>query len=101
MYCRAFATFNSPTYGNCFSFNSQLASDSLSGQRVSSLTGPSFGLSLILNVEQGHYMPNGLSEQAGAVVAVHDPGVVPLMDEYGHNLDVNSLTTLTLQEVKN
>ncbi len=56
--------FNAPSYGNCFTFNSVLNSDDqLAGNRVSSMTGPKFGLSLVLNIEQHKYMINKKTQQ--------------------------------------
>ena len=48
----------SPTYGNCFTFNSNdpESTDSLGGRRRSSLAGPSLGLSLVVSLEQPSYM---------------------------------------------
>ncbi len=56
-----------PSYGNCYVFNSVL----LDGQdedelRVASLTGPKFGLKLVLNVEQTDYMVNSLTKEVRA-----------------------------------
>ena len=60
-----FFTYPSPAYGNCFSFNklSNSDNDPDAGQRVSSLTGPKFGLSFVLNIHPEAYMTNGRTEQ--------------------------------------
>ncbi len=54
-----------PSYGNCFSFNTYLSGDGLGGTRVASLTGPTYGLLLVLNIEQTKYMVNGLTKTVG------------------------------------
>ena len=49
--------------GNCFTFNSVLNDqDEYAGTRRSSMTGPQFGLTLVLNVEQGEYMTGGQTQ---------------------------------------
>ena len=62
---RNFYVSNVPLYGNCFTFNTQFnnASDTFAGKRVSSLTGPSFGLSLIISLDQKDYMKDGITKQ--------------------------------------
>jgi hypothetical protein len=56
--------FNTASYGNCFTFNTNLNSDDpLGGLRMSSMTGPKFGLSLVLNIEQDQYLINGYTTQ--------------------------------------
>ena len=53
-----FKTINVANYGNCFMFNSVYnnQNDTLAGERVSSLTGPSFGLILVLELDWDNYM---------------------------------------------
>ena len=77
-----------------------MADDEIGGERIASLTGPTFGLELILNVEQRKYMENGLSKHAGARIAIHDSYDIPLMGEYGHDLMPNTVTTFSIQEVR-
>ena len=61
------------SYGNCFSFNSGFnVYDRQGGKRHSSMTGPFFGLSLILNIEQSSYIGQGFTKQAGARAVIHD-----------------------------
>ena len=52
-------------YGNCFVFNTKynMDLDALAGKRVSSLTGPSFGLNLIVTLDQTNYMKGGITKQ--------------------------------------
>ena len=67
---------NSAQYGNCFIFNSKynLEDDTLyrrdddqytktDSSRVSTLTGPSFGLNLIVGLDQIDYMKGGITKQ--------------------------------------
>ena len=74
--CRNFMEINVAQYGNCYSFNSKynLEDDTLykiedkmytdSGKRrLSSLTGPSFGLNLIVSLDQIDYMKGGVTKQ--------------------------------------
>ena len=55
-------------YGNCFIFNTNynLESDPVAGRRVSSLTGPSFGLNLIITLDQKNYMRGEITKQVSA-----------------------------------
>ena len=72
--------FNVAQYGNCYSFNSKynLKDDILyhiedkkyvdTGQRrLSSLTGPSFGLNLIVALDQIDYMKGGITKQVKSI----------------------------------
>ena len=44
---------NDPSYGNCFTFNTARNNrDPEGGERKTVMTGPKFGLDLIINVEQ-------------------------------------------------
>ena len=57
-------------YGNCFTFNSYKNSGAL---LTSSLPGENFGLTVVLDIQQYKYLVNGLTQSAGARVAIHDP----------------------------
>ena len=72
--------FNVAQYGNCYSFNSlyNMKDDTLyqtkgkkhveTGQRrLSSLTGPSFGLNLIVALDQIDYMKGGITKQVKSI----------------------------------
>ena len=50
-------------------------------QGKSSLTGPAFGLSLVLNIEQEDYLKGGQTLAAGARISVQDGDVEPLVEE--------------------
>ena len=57
---RNFMVESYPVYGNCFIFNSlQNANDTLAGERLLALTGPTFGLALVLNLNQKWYLQEG------------------------------------------
>ena len=62
--------FFTPTYGNCFTFNSGLNKSSV---RAVTVTGPLNGLALEMFLDQGNYMFNKLSRKAGARITIHDP----------------------------
>ena len=54
----------SASYGACYTYNSKLNPfDSYASLRKSSLTGPFFGLSLVLNLEQQTYLKAGITKQ--------------------------------------
>ena len=91
---------NDMSYGNCFTFNTEENDDDpFAGVRKSSMTGPFFGLSLILNLEQRYYVGNGITQAAGARIGVHNVTGQPLMSERGYDLMPNTQTNLAIQEV--
>ena len=70
--CRNFLVFNTAAYGNCFTFNSALSTtDSYKGGRVSTLTGPKFGLTLVVNTEQPKYMQRGITREVSVTNFKH------------------------------
>ena len=62
---RYFMVTPTAAYGNCFTFNSALHNDvdEFAGTRVSSLTGPNFGLTLVLNLDTLEYLKGGFTKQ--------------------------------------
>ena len=59
-----FFNYPMPGYGNCFAFNKfDNTADPEAGKRLTSLTGPKFGLTLVLNIQPDTYMTNGRTEQ--------------------------------------
>ena len=84
----------SPTHGNCFSLHT--VSRALGR---SSLTGSTYGLSLVVKVEQADYLRGGQTLAAGARVTVQHREAPPLIDEYGIDIAPTSLTSLALQLV--
>ena len=62
---RNFFVLNMALYGNCFIFNTRYneENDWFAGKRVSSLTGPSFGLNLIVDLDQVNYLRGGITKQ--------------------------------------
>ena len=60
-----FEMVTSPTYGSCYSINSNL-SGLAEFLWQSSLPGPNLGLTIELNLDQQQYMRNGLTKSAGA-----------------------------------
>ena len=54
----------SASYGACYTYNSKLNPlDAYASRRKSSLTGPFFGLSIVLNLEQKTYLKAGITKQ--------------------------------------
>ena len=86
MFNRNFMELNVAQYGNCYSFNSKynLQDDILyqiedkkhvdKGQRrLSSLTGPSFGLNLVVALDQIDYMKGGITKQVKSIALIIHP----------------------------
>ena len=64
LFCSNFVVESYPGYGNCFIFNSKInKNDSLAGKRTLALTGPTFGLSLVLNLNQKYYLKKGATQK--------------------------------------
>lgn len=84
----------SPNFGNCY--NIYMIDDSMG---KSSLTGASYGLSLVLNIEQEDYLKGGQTLAAGARMSIQDKKNLPLMDEYGIDIAPHALTSISLQVV--
>ena len=80
--CRLFVRNSFVTYGTCFTFNHETneENDPSAGKRSLGETGSGYGLQLVLDLEMNSYMGNGLTESAGARVAVHrhDVEVTPV-----------------------
>ena len=98
--CSNFHTSNHASFGNCFTFNTALNDDDpLGGERVTSLTGPNFGLDLVIDIEQSKYMMDGVTPTAGARIVVHRSSGRPLPDEMGYQLEPNTIAALAIEEV--
>ena len=62
-----FLTSASASYGACYTFNSELnPDDEHLDSRISSMTGPFFGLSLVLNLQQKGYLKGGITKQVSS-----------------------------------
>ena len=99
----------------------------LAGRRVSSLTGPSFGLNLIIALDQANYLKGGMTKQvrtnlllnktmriffcwyrgkfifyyqAGARLVVQNPMNWPLVDEMGMDISPATSTLARISEVR-
>lgn len=95
--------FSVALFGSCFTFNTEYneKKDEAAGKRVSSLTGPSFGLNLILELDLFNYLKGNITKHTGARLVIHDPGKWPLVAEYGINVkpDTYTLTAITQTEL--
>ncbi len=54
-----------------------------------------------LFLDQGNYMLQKLSRNAGARMVLHDPSIPPLPDEYGIDLAPNTASSVAVQIVTN
>ena len=61
----------------------------------------SLGLVFEVFLDQKNYMLNKLSKKAGARLVIHDPKSPPLADEYGVDLQPNTATSVSIQQVRN
>ena len=67
LFYRLFRNEISVNYGNCYSFNS-LRSNESRPPIITSMTSPSFGLYLVLKLDQKNYMKNGLTKKGNAIL---------------------------------
>ena len=96
-----FQVHNDPGYGNCYTFNhaSKIGVDPRAGIRRVAVMGDHHGLQLTLFLDQENYMRSGSTESEGSRVAVMDPAVSVLPDEYGINVQPNTKTGLALHNL--
>ena len=61
---RNFLNFSVALFGSCFTFNTEYneKKDEAAGKRVSSLTGPSFGLNLIVELDLFNYLKGNITK---------------------------------------
>ncbi|ROT64631.1 Degenerin-like protein asic-1 [Penaeus vannamei] len=88
-----FVYSHSPSYGNCYIFNER-------GNYTTSLTGPTFSLSLVIDAKENTYLPKMLTEKVGARVAVHKPKTQPLMSEEAMDVPPGMSSSIALKEVR-
>ncbi len=123
LFARNFYLLNTASYGNCFVFNHKIntASDVFAGKRVTSQTGPSAGLTLVLDAETEKYMMNRKTMQvrvrmpseqqitflhlnfplkSGARVVLSSTRVRPLPDEDGMDMLPNRLASAPIHAVR-
>jgi len=94
-----FKNYPSPAYGNCFTFNKENATqDELAGLRKSSLPGPKFGLSFVLNIDPENYLGVGRTEQSGARITLHKPSTFPTVADSGIDVPTNVLTNIAIEK---
>ena len=73
VFSRNFLITNVPFYGNCFAFNTVYKNSRSKEKKsiLSSISGPSFGLNIILALDQRNYMKNGITEQVNAIKSIY------------------------------
>ena len=64
LFFRNFLNFSVALFGSCFTFNTEYneMKDEAAGKRVSSLTGPSFGLNLVLELDLFNYLKGNITK---------------------------------------
>nr|XP_033778898.1 amiloride-sensitive sodium channel subunit alpha [Geotrypetes seraphini]XP_033778899.1 amiloride-sensitive sodium channel subunit alpha [Geotrypetes seraphini]XP_033778900.1 amiloride-sensitive sodium channel subunit alpha [Geotrypetes seraphini] len=90
-----YSTFHDPIYGNCYTFNENLTSNSIIWS--SSMPGINNGLTLMLRTEQQDYIPL-LSTVAGARVMVHGHNEPAFMDDGGFNIQPGVETSIAMKK---
>ncbi len=87
---------NLPGYGNCYTFNTGLGNNTA---KKTALTGNINGLKVELFLDQSNYMLQKLSKKGGVRIVVHDPKSMPMVDEFGMDLQPNTATSISVQQV--
>ncbi|ROT64630.1 putative amiloride-sensitive sodium channel subunit beta [Penaeus vannamei] len=82
----------SPTYGNCYIFNG-------AGGVYTSLTGPTYSLSLVVDIWEKTYLPRRLTKKVGARVAVHRPKTLPLLDDDAIDVGPKLASSIAIKEL--
>ncbi|XP_042858754.1 uncharacterized protein LOC122244849, partial [Penaeus japonicus] len=82
----------SPTFGNCYIFNG-------AGGVYTSLTGPTFSLSLVIDTLGKTYLPRRLTQKSGARVAVHRPNTLPLLDDDAIDVGPEKASSIAIKEL--
>ncbi|XP_029436262.1 amiloride-sensitive sodium channel subunit alpha [Rhinatrema bivittatum] len=90
-----YSTFHHPIYGNCYTFNENITSNSETWS--SSMPGINNGLTLMLRTEQQDYIPL-LSTVAGARVMVHGHNEPAFMDDGGFNIQPGVETSIAMRK---
>ncbi|KAI0236559.1 Amiloride-sensitive sodium channel subunit alpha [Lamellibrachia satsuma] len=86
-----FTHFNNYLYGNCFTFNGVSNNMNLTTTR----TGPLYGLSMRLFVEQFEYVES-LSDAAGVILVVHNQTSMPFPEDDGISISPGTKTFIGL-----
>ncbi len=88
---------NTPSYGNCFTFNHvSNKDDERAGKRRSTLPGPFAGLKLVLDLEIEQYIKGSLTESSGALAVLQHPEDVVSINENGFSLMPNTQTSVSM-----
>ncbi|KAI0240783.1 Acid-sensing ion channel 4-A [Lamellibrachia satsuma] len=87
-----FTHFNNYLYGNCFTFNGVASNKNLTTTR----SGPLYGLSMRLFVEQFEYLES-LSDAAGVRLVVHNQTSMPFPEDDGISISPGTKTFVGLR----
>ena len=63
------------------------------------MTGGSATMSVVLYLNQMFYTPLSLTKESGVRMTIHDPKVLPMVEEYGMNLRPNTASSIGFQKV--
>ncbi|TRY69119.1 hypothetical protein TCAL_04115, partial [Tigriopus californicus] len=86
-----------PEFGVCYSFNGL---SSTNPGTVTPFSGPFYGFSVEINIEQSYYMRRAATQTEGIIVAIHPPEKDPLLVTNAINVLPNTLTRIAITEVK-
>ncbi|XP_070541709.1 amiloride-sensitive sodium channel subunit alpha-like [Ptychodera flava] len=91
---RNFSHFFNYMYGNCYTFNSGIGS-----VLSTSKSGPLYGLSLELYIEEEEYIPE-LQQSSGVRVIVHSQGLMPFPEDDGFLAAPGFKTSVGLRQLR-
>lgn len=92
-----FTSFESSSFGQCFTFNSGQNGRALLNATVA---GKNSGLKLRLNIQRDGYIDNPKKPYVGITVLVHDNYNFPFMDEYGFAVEPGTQTFCSIKMKK-
>ncbi|XP_046354020.2 amiloride-sensitive sodium channel subunit gamma-like [Haliotis rufescens] len=90
---RNFTKFYNYMHGNCYTF-STTATDEM----YTTKTGPLYGLSIMLNVEEDEYV-RSLTNRVGFKVTVHNVAAMPFPEDEGFDISPGFATSVGVQKV--
>ncbi|XP_006813344.1 epithelial sodium channel subunit alpha-like [Saccoglossus kowalevskii] len=95
-YASNFTTFSNSMYGNCFTINGP--SGYIDPYWTTSFSGPIYGLSLQLFIEQDEYI-KGYTAIAGARIVIHDQDKMPFPEDNGFTIAPGAATSIGIRKV--
>ncbi|XP_059096686.1 acid-sensing ion channel 4-A-like [Tigriopus californicus] len=86
-----------PHFGYCYTFNGMSTNNH---GTITPFSGPFYGFSVEINIEQLYYMRRAATQTEGIIVSIHHPKKDPLLVTNAMNILTNTLTRLAITEAR-